>query len=81
MPGIGEFSGRVFMVMRTSGHIRLKPALEGLEYVLHHRLGLQQLVTAATTSCVGQTLRVCRHRCICLLLALESLKKKQYMAK
>jgi hypothetical protein len=41
MNGIGEFSGRVYMVMRSSGHIRLKQTLEELKYVLHHRLRLQ----------------------------------------
>jgi hypothetical protein len=41
MLGIGEYSGRPSMVMRSSGHISLEPTLEGPEYVLHHRLRLQ----------------------------------------
>jgi hypothetical protein len=40
MLGIGEYSGRQSMVMRSSGHINLEPTLEGPEYVLHHRLRL-----------------------------------------
>jgi hypothetical protein len=41
MLGIGEYSGRLSMVMRSSGHISLEPTLEGPEYVLHCRLRLQ----------------------------------------
>jgi hypothetical protein len=40
MLGIGEYSGRRSMVMRSSGHISLEPTLEGPECVLHHRLRL-----------------------------------------
>jgi hypothetical protein len=40
MLGIGEYSGRLSMVMRSSGHVSLEPTLEGPEYVLHHRLRL-----------------------------------------
>jgi hypothetical protein len=41
MLGIGEYSGRLSMVIRSSGHISREPTLEGPEYVLHHRLRLQ----------------------------------------
>jgi hypothetical protein len=40
MLGIGEYSGHLSMVMRSSEHISLEPNLEGPEYVLHHRLCL-----------------------------------------
>jgi hypothetical protein len=40
MLGIGEYSGRQSMVMRSSGHISLEPNLKGPEYVLHHRICL-----------------------------------------
>jgi hypothetical protein len=40
MLGIGEYSGRLSMVMHSSGHISIEPTLEGPEYVLHHTLCL-----------------------------------------
>jgi hypothetical protein len=37
MLGIGEYTGRLSMVMRSSGHISLEPTLEKPEYVLQPR--------------------------------------------
>jgi hypothetical protein len=43
MLGIGEYTGRLSMVMRSSGHISLEPTLEGPEYVLQPRQTLHDL--------------------------------------
>jgi hypothetical protein len=56
MLGIGEYSGRLSMVMRSSGHMSLEPTLEGPEHVLHlslriHSGTVEQTVLAVRQQC------------------------------
>jgi hypothetical protein len=59
MLGIGEYSERRSMVMRSSGHISLDPTLEGPEYVLHHRLRLHWQLARLAHLCTPYTNHPC----------------------